>query len=82
MQFSSAPRITVSSGSGVSYAIANNTVTLNYELGSGEYVFVDLAGSTVVLALMDKETALQWHAPVVHGQGTFGNYFSLGTNQT
>ena len=82
LQFSSAPRVSVSNGSSVSYTIADNTITLNYALGSVEYVSVDLSGSTVILALMAKETASQWHAPVIPGEGTFGNYFSIGTNET
>ncbi|KAF7798724.1 hypothetical protein EIP86_009949 [Pleurotus ostreatoroseus] len=82
LQFSSAPRVSVSNGSSVSYTIADNTITLNYALGSVEYVSVDLSGSTVILALMAKETASQWHAPMIPGEGTFGNYFSIGTNET
>ena len=82
LQFTSPPRVRVSNGSSVSYTISNNTITLNYALESVEYVFVDLPGSTVILAAMAKETASQWHAPVIPGQGTFGNYFSIGTNET
>ncbi|KAJ3555978.1 hypothetical protein NM688_g2283 [Phlebia brevispora] len=82
LTFSSPPRISVSSGSGVSYSVVGNAVTLNYGLGSPEYVFLDLPGSTVEIILMDKGTASQWHAPVIPSQGTFGNYFSIGMNQS
>lgn len=35
---------------------------------------------SVVLVLMDKATANLWHAPVIPATGSFGNYFSVGTN--
>ena len=37
---------------------------------------------STVLIITDKATAGTWHAPVIAGSGTFGNYFSVGTNQT
>lgn len=57
---------------------ADGTLTLSYTLEGSQFVRLD----GLVVILLDKATAYQWHAPLIPGKGTFGNFFSVGTNQT
>lgn len=80
--FSSSPNVDILNGVGVAHAINNHAVTLNSQLGLPVYISMTSHSGSVVAILMDKETALQWHAPIIPGQGTFSGHFSIGTNQT
>lgn len=65
----------------MAHAIENNAVTLNSQLGSPVYISMTSHTGSVVAILMDKETASQWHAPIISGRGIFSRHFSIGTNE-
>ncbi|RDB21488.1 putative beta-galactosidase A [Hypsizygus marmoreus] len=80
LRFTSAP--TVLGPSSVTNTYSNGTLTLNYLLSGSQFITITSGGNALVMILMDKETANTWHAPTIPGTGTFGQFFSIGTNQT
>ncbi|KAJ7729673.1 glycoside hydrolase family 35 protein [Mycena maculata] len=68
--------------SGVSSSILNGSLVLNYSLNGTVFVPITFGETNIVAILLDKETAYQWHAPIIEGPGSFGNFFSVGTNET
>ncbi|KAI0690966.1 glycoside hydrolase family 35 protein [Cytidiella melzeri] len=83
LTFSGAPEVNLSGAPGVAATTTNNTLTLNNLVGSPAWIPVTVDGKIVtILAIMDKGTAGLWHAPVIAASGTFGNYFSIGSNQS
>ncbi|KAJ7505516.1 glycoside hydrolase family 35 protein [Mycena galericulata] len=68
--------------SGVSSSILNGTLVLGYTLNGSVFVPITLGETNIVAILLDKQTANQWHAPIIAGPGQFGNFFSVGTNET
>ncbi|KAG6833503.1 hypothetical protein H0H87_006075 [Tephrocybe sp. NHM501043] len=80
-RFESAP--TVSGPPTVQSTFASDMLTLSYSLLSGsQVVTVKNGNKTVVVIVLDKATANIWHAPVIAGKGNFGEFFSIGTNQS
>jgi len=47
-----------------------------------QLVNIVVAGNQINVLLMDKLTAYTWHAPLIAESGTFGNFYSVGTNTT
>ncbi|TCD69623.1 hypothetical protein EIP91_006848 [Steccherinum ochraceum] len=82
LAFSSQPSVDTTNAIGVNASATGNNVTLNYSLGDPAFTNIRAGGKTVVVVTMQKETALNWHAVDIPGSGTFGNYFSIGTNQS
>ncbi|KAJ7714180.1 glycoside hydrolase family 35 protein [Mycena metata] len=80
--FSSAPNVNLAGVSGVSSTFSNGTLVLNYSVNGSAFVPITLGTTSIVAVILDKPTANQWHAPVIAGSGTFGNFFSIGSNQT
>ncbi|KAL0954023.1 hypothetical protein HGRIS_005178 [Hohenbuehelia grisea] len=81
--FSSAPTVDLRSAPTASSNFANGVLRLNYALKSAVQVINIKSGqANLVIMVMDKPTAYTWHAPVIPGAGEFGNFFSVGTNQT
>ncbi|KAJ7714217.1 glycoside hydrolase family 35 protein [Mycena metata] len=80
--FSSAPNVDLAGVSGVSSTFSNGTLVLNYSVNGSAFVPITLGTTSIVAVILDKPTANQWHAPVIAGSGTFGNFFSIGSNQT
>jgi hypothetical protein len=81
--FDNAPQIDLSNALGVAATTTNSTLTLNYVTGSPAWIRVSIGQeATIVIVIMDKVAAGSWHAPVIAASGTFGNYFSIGTNET
>ncbi|KAJ7645563.1 glycoside hydrolase family 35 protein [Mycena polygramma] len=80
--FDSAPTVKLAGASGVTSAYSNGTLVLSYTLNGTTFVPITLGNTRIVALLLDKQTANQWHAPVIAGPGPFGNYFSIGTNET
>ncbi|KAJ7644336.1 glycoside hydrolase family 35 protein [Roridomyces roridus] len=68
--------------SGVASSSVNGTLVLDYSLNGTVFVPITLGESKIVAILLDKDTANQWHAPVIPGSGNFGNFFSVGSNET
>jgi len=75
------PTLDLSDASDLTSSFADGALTLSYTLGGSHFIPMQIDGNSVVVALMDKATANQWHAPVISGHGSFGNYFSIGTNE-
>ncbi|KAG6888064.1 hypothetical protein C0995_010839 [Termitomyces sp. Mi166 len=80
-RFTSVP--VVSTSSSVSSGFTNGTLIISYSLLSGsQFITIQSTNqSTVVVIVLDKITANTWHAPVIAGEGDFGQFFSIGTNQ-
>ncbi|KAH8833226.1 glycoside hydrolase family 35 protein [Flagelloscypha sp. PMI_526] len=56
--------------------------TIQYKLGGTQFLDLDVGGVGISAIILDKETAYTWHAPVIPAEGNFGNFFSIGTNQS
>ncbi|KAG6881739.1 hypothetical protein C0992_000309, partial [Termitomyces sp. T32_za158] len=79
-QFASAPVISVPPF--VSSDFSNGTLTISYSFLTGsQFITIQHNQGTVVVIVLDKFTANTWHAPVIAGEGDFGQFFSIGTNQ-
>ncbi|KAG6910916.1 hypothetical protein DXG01_006599 [Tephrocybe rancida] len=62
---------------------ANGILTLSYSLMRGsQFITIKNGAKTIVVTVLDKSTANTWHAPVIAGEGNFGEFFSIGTNQS
>lgn len=81
LSFPTVPQVDLRNAGGVNATFANGSLTLNYVLGESRFVSITSSGISAVIVILDKATALQWHAPDITGSGTFGNFFSIGTNQ-
>ena len=80
LTFSSAP--TVSADPNVTSKFADGLLTLHYTLTGIQLVTIVASGNRINLLIMDKLTAYTWHAPLIAESGTFGNFYSVGTNTT
>ncbi|KAJ7212285.1 glycoside hydrolase family 35 protein [Mycena pura] len=80
--FDSAPTVNLSGLSGVSSTFSNDTLVLNYVLNGSAFIPITQGRTKIVAIILDKATANQWHAPLIAASGTFGNHFSIGTNET
>ncbi|KDR80837.1 hypothetical protein GALMADRAFT_135938 [Galerina marginata CBS 339.88] len=76
------PVLNLSAFPNVSSRFANGLLTLNYAAGGSQAISIQNGNEALVLVIMDKATAYTWHAPILAGTGTFGNYFSIGTNDS
>lgn len=76
------PPISISSSTvNVNHTVSGSTVTLNYILDGASFVTISCGPKSVVAVILEKQVALQWHATDLTGDGTYGNYFSVGTNR-
>ncbi|KAJ7288517.1 glycoside hydrolase family 35 protein [Mycena rebaudengoi] len=80
--FASAPVVNLGGASGVSSSFTNGTLVLGYTLNGSAFVTIRSGTKVIVVVLLDKQTANTWHAPIIAAPGNFGNFFSIGTNQT
>ncbi|KAJ7855955.1 glycoside hydrolase family 35 protein [Mycena olivaceomarginata] len=80
--FESAPTMNLAGTSGVTSSFSNGTLVLSYTLNGSSFVPITLGTTRIVAVILDKPTANQWHAPIIAGPGNFGNFFSIGSNQT
>ncbi|KAJ6557263.1 glycoside hydrolase family 35 protein [Mycena vulgaris] len=80
--FDSAPNVNLVGLSGVTASFSNGTLVLSYTLSGSAFVPITFGKTSIVVILLDKATANQWHAPIIPGPGPFGNFFSIGTNET
>ncbi|KAJ3482157.1 hypothetical protein NLI96_g7176 [Meripilus lineatus] len=77
------PPISISSSTvNVNHTVSGSTVTLNYILDGASFVTISCGPKSVVAVILEKQVALQWHATDLTGDGTYGNYFSVGTNRS
>ncbi len=67
---------------GATATFSDGRLTLQYTLKGSQFIPIQLQSTKFVVILLDKATAYQWHAPIIEGSGTFGNFFSIGTNET
>ncbi|KAI0765993.1 glycoside hydrolase family 35 protein [Irpex lacteus] len=83
LTFPGAPTTNTDNAPGISVTTNSSSLTFNTVIESTSWIPVKVNnGVSTVLIVTDKNTAGSWHAPVIPGSGTFGNYFSIGTNQT
>ncbi|KAF8159357.1 glycoside hydrolase family 35 protein [Crassisporium funariophilum] len=84
IQLLSAPTLDLPSPAfpNVSSRFANGLLTLNYTVGGAQFIPIQSGTQSIVVAIMDKPTANTWHAPLLNKAGAFGNFFSVGTNDT
>ncbi|CAL1714365.1 unnamed protein product [Somion occarium] len=80
--FVSTPTVDLSNAPGVISKISGNHLTLNYMLQGFGVTTITVGTNKVHVVIMDKTTALQWHASDIAGKGDFGAHFSIGTNQS
>ncbi len=78
--FNDSPLNISSQSPDVTHTISSSSTTLNYLLHGSNFVNITFRNKSVVVMILDKETALQWHAVDIPGQGVFKDYFSIGTN--
>lgn len=79
-RFASAPIVSVPPF--VSSDFSNGTLTISYSLlNASQFISIQDNQSKVVVIVLDKLTANTWHAPVIAGEGDFGQFFSIGTNR-
>ncbi|KAJ6619548.1 glycoside hydrolase family 35 protein [Mycena sp. CBHHK59/15] len=78
--FDSAPNVTLAPG--VTSIFSNGTFVLSYTLNGSTFIPMKSGDTSIVVVLLDKQTANQWHAPIIAGSGEFGNFFSVGSNET
>lgn len=75
--------VNLSDAPGISSTFQSGILTLNYGLSGVHFVNITPGpANPIVVVLMDKASANKWHAPIIAGSGTFGEFFSVGTNQT
>ncbi|KAF5316479.1 hypothetical protein D9619_006705 [Psilocybe cf. subviscida] len=74
------PLVNLSDAPGASSKVVNGLLTLNYAVGGIQTVSIKDGETTLVVMIMDKSVANNWHAPIIAGSGNFGNFFSVGTN--
>ena len=83
LTFPGPPSADLTNAPGVSLTQGSGSLTFNTVIESTTSIPVKVNNRvSTVLIITDKATAGTWHAPVIAGSGTFGNYFSIGTNQT
>ncbi|CAK5269747.1 unnamed protein product [Mycena citricolor] len=66
----------------VNSRILNGSLILDYTLNGTAFIPISIGTSQIIVILVQKDLAYQWHAPLIAGNGKFGNYFSIGTNST
>jgi hypothetical protein len=81
--FSAEPTISITPSSAISTSYNNGTLTLSFvPSGVSTARLTTAAGKSIVVLAMDKPTAMRWHAPIIAGEGEFGAFFGVGTNET
>jgi hypothetical protein len=80
--FASEPNVKLDGLTGVTSTFSNGQLVLSYTLNGSAFVPISYKRNNIVAILLDKPTANQWHAPIIAGPGPFGNFFSVGTNET
>ncbi|KAJ3511125.1 hypothetical protein NLJ89_g4278 [Agrocybe chaxingu] len=76
------PVLDLSNTPSVSARFQEGLLTLNYVTGGTQFVEVKDGDTTLVIGIMDKATANNWHAPIISQPGNFGSFFSIGTNSS
>ncbi|KAJ6523799.1 hypothetical protein B0H10DRAFT_1974885 [Mycena sp. CBHHK59/15] len=64
------------------YSTAEIMTWTIYTLNGSTFIPMKSGDTSIVVVLLDKQTANQWHAPIIAGSGEFGNFFSVGSNET
>ncbi|KAL1742367.1 glycoside hydrolase family 35 protein [Schizophyllum fasciatum] len=78
--FADEPAVSTASGASVASSFAEGVLTLDYTLDGTQAVRID--DGRIVLLLLDKDAARTWSAPDIAGEGGFGKFFSVGTNES
>lgn len=75
------PKVKTSDSSVVS-SFSNDTLLLNYTLSGLKVVDITSGAAKIRVLLMDRDTAGQWHTPILPGKENWSNYFSIGSNSS
>ncbi|KAF9269213.1 glycoside hydrolase family 35 protein [Marasmius fiardii PR-910] len=78
----STPQVDLSNAPNAKQTFTGSRLVLNYNLIGSQFIRVSGSGTSLVVILLEKLLANQWNAPLISGGGNFGNYFSVGTNQS
>ncbi|KAI0318758.1 glycoside hydrolase family 35 protein [Amylostereum chailletii] len=76
------PTVTITEASTASTSFADGLLTVNFGLKGTQYIDIDGNDVALTLVVLEKAVANEWHAPVIAAEGTFGAYFSVGSNET
>ncbi|KAF8972779.1 glycoside hydrolase family 35 protein [Flammula alnicola] len=76
------PILDISAFPNITSRSENGLLTLNYAVAGSQMIHIQSGQNAVVVIIMDKTTANTWHAPVLSRPGPFGNFFSIGTNES
>ncbi|KAF4610613.1 hypothetical protein D9613_007145 [Agrocybe pediades] len=76
------PVLNIAAFPNISSRFADGLLTLHYVVGGIQSVHIQDGNNSIVVVIMDKPTANTWHAPVLSRPGNFGNFFSIGTNDS
>jgi hypothetical protein len=80
-----APGQITASNPSINITSDGTALTLNYALSGLDVVDLTFSSSSsmnVKIILMDRDTAGKWHAPILANDDPFGNFFSIGSNET
>lgn len=81
--FDSEPTVDLSDAPNINSTFSDQKLILRYTLDGSQFIPIKQSdNSTLVVIIMDKTVANQWHAPVISSGGLFGNSFSIGSNET
>ncbi|KAF4569577.1 hypothetical protein EYR40_008555 [Pleurotus pulmonarius] len=80
--FDTAPNVNMGTSNTSSSVFNGGVLTLNYGLQGTQFFTIRSGSSTIVVVALDKPTAYTWSAPTISGPGVFGDFFSVGTNET
>lgn len=76
------PVLNLSDFPNVSSRFSNGLLTLDYTVGGNQLISIQDGNKNLGVMILDKHTAYGWHAPILAQNGTFSNYFSVGSNDT
>ena len=79
LKFDGEPTVGLTEAPTATSAYENGLLYVNYVLDGDQYIEVE-GKSSITIIVLDKNSAYNWHAPIVPGDGDFPNFFSVGSN--
>ncbi|KIJ54226.1 glycoside hydrolase family 35 protein [Sphaerobolus stellatus SS14] len=76
------PTVSFNGATNVQSTWSNGTLRLNYSLLGSSVVDIQVGKTRIRVIILEKGIANSWHAPLINGNGTFANFYSIGTNET
>lgn len=79
----SAPSVDLANAPNTASSYSDDLLKINTNFRETQFVSISTSdGNDIVLVILEKPTALNWHAPLIPGSGSFGNFFGIGTNES